>query len=293
MDLQLLKTFLEVAEHGSFAAASERLFVTQSAVSLRVQRLEDQLGRPLFLRSKEGVSLTPAGREFRGFAVTILRHWDEARQRVGAAEEQTANLAIGAQYSLWPRLGFRWLDRLREMRPDLALRGEMGGAPMLGHALMSGALQVVLAYSSIARPGLRAEPLIEDQLVLVAPWPDMTAADVADRYALVDWGPEFLRQHADALPALHGSRLVLGLGTLSARFIRNRAWAAYLPARHIRADVEAGRLFAVADAPVFAHPAWAIWREDLSGDLLDVARMTLAEVAALADEDTVELLDQI
>ena len=84
MDQQLLKTFLEVAATGSFGAAAGRLFVTQSAVSLRVQRLEDQLGRPLFERTKGGVSLTPAGREFRGFATTILRNWEHAAAGVGA-----------------------------------------------------------------------------------------------------------------------------------------------------------------------------------------------------------------
>lgn len=55
MDFALLKTFMQVAETGSFIAASERLFVTQSAVSLRIQRLEDQLGHRLFVRSKTGL----------------------------------------------------------------------------------------------------------------------------------------------------------------------------------------------------------------------------------------------
>ena len=61
MDITLIRTFLEVAATGSFVNASERLFVTQSAVSLRVQRLEDSLGKPLFVRSKAGAELTAAG----------------------------------------------------------------------------------------------------------------------------------------------------------------------------------------------------------------------------------------
>jgi len=52
MDITLIKTFIEVANSGSFVAGSERLFVTQSAVSLRVQRLEGSLGHALFSRSK-------------------------------------------------------------------------------------------------------------------------------------------------------------------------------------------------------------------------------------------------
>jgi DNA-binding transcriptional LysR family regulator len=52
MDITLIKTFLEVANSGSFVAASERMFVTRSAVSLRVQRLEGSLRHALFTRSK-------------------------------------------------------------------------------------------------------------------------------------------------------------------------------------------------------------------------------------------------
>ncbi|MFE3835545.1 LysR family transcriptional regulator [Pseudogemmobacter sonorensis] len=292
MDLQLIKTFLEVADSGSFAAASERLFVTQSAVSLRVQRLEDQLGRPLFNRSNDGVALTLAGREFRGFAVTIMRNWEQARQRVSQAETGAEALSIGAQPSLWPRLGFRWLDALALERPGIGLRAEMGRPETLTQLIVSGSVQVALSYAAVARAGLRTEPLMEDQLVLVAPWAGCAVADLAGRYALVDWGPEFLRFHEAMLPQLE-TRLVLALGSLSARFIHNRPYAAYLPARYAKRYVEAGRLHLVADAPVFAHPAWVIWRDDMSEDLRDVARKTLHLVVARAEEDTADLLDML
>ena len=293
MDLQLIKTFLEVADSGSFAAASERLFVTQSAVSLRVQRLEEQLGRPLFLRGKDGVALTPAGREFRGFAVTILRNWEQARQRLNDADARPHSLAIGAQPSLWPRLGFNWIDRLTEALPGVAIRADMARPEGLSQMIVSGAVQVVLSYAAVARSGLRAEPLMEEQLVMVASWEGAEVADLAGRYALVDWGPDFQRFHEAALPHLHDSRLVLALGSLSARFIRSRPYAAYVPARYAKRDVEQGALHLVTGAPVFAHPAWVIWREDMSGELRDVAQRTLAEVVTRAEEDTADLLDML
>ena len=293
MELQLIRSFLEVADSGSFAAASERLLVTQSAVSLRIQRLEDQLGRPLFLRNKDGVALTPAGREFRGFAITILRNWELARQRVSASDESQAALCIGAQPSLWPRLGFRWLDCLREAVPGITLRAEMARAETLVQLITSGAVQVGLTYAPVARTGLRTEPLMEEQLVMVAPWEGVSTADLAGRYALVDWGPDFLRFHVATLPALHDSRLILALGSLSARYILSRPYAAYLPARYAKRYVDDGRLHLVSDAPVFAHPSWSVWREDLSGELLNVAQKTLAEVVARAEEDTADLLEML
>ena len=292
MDLQLIKTFLDVAATGSFAAASERLFVTQSAVALRVQRLEDQLGRPLFMRSKGGATLTPAGREFRSYAVLILRNWDQARQRVSALEAAPAQLSIGAESSLWPRFGFRWLDLLQTQRPELTLRAEMAQPDALAQMILSGAVQVVLSYTPVFRPELRAERLMEDQLVMVSPWPDATVDSVAGHYVQVDWGPDFQRFHEEALPHLGDTRLVLGMGTLSAWYVRNRPYAAYLPARFAHSYLASETVHLVQGAPTFAYVSWAIWREDMEIDLRAVAETTLAEAVAQAEGDTAEVLDR-
>lgn len=293
MDLQLIKTFLEVASTGSFGSAAGRLFVTQSAVSLRVQRLEDQLGRPLFERTKGGVILTAAGREFRGFATMILRNWEQARQRGSALDTVPSSLAIGAQPSLWPRFGFRWLDRLRLQMPDLSIRAEMGRPDALAQMILSGAVQVVLSYEALNRPGLHSERLMEDQLVLVAPWPDVGVADLQGRYVLVDWGPDFLRFHEEALPALTDARLVLAMGSLGAWFARNRGLASYMPARFARRHMDEGSLHLVKDAPSYAYPAWVIWREDSEAELRDVASRTLREAVAEAEAEIVDLLLQL
>ena len=144
MDLALIKTFLEVSETGSFVAASERLFVTQSAVSLRVQRLEEMLGQPLFQRSKTGAEITPSGREFVAYAQSMLRTWEQARQHVAVPDGFSQNLNIGAQGSLWPRLGSRFVDALRNAMPDLGLRAEMGTAESLNRAMVEGVMQIML-----------------------------------------------------------------------------------------------------------------------------------------------------
>lgn len=293
MDLQLIKTFLEVAATGSFGAAAGRLYVTQSAVSLRVHRLEDHLGRPLFERTRAGVVLTPAGREFRGFATLILRNWEQARQRVSALDAAPAVLAVGAQSSLWPRFGFLWLDRLREELPGVAIRAETARPEALAEMILSGAAQAILSYEAVVRPGLLSEPLMEDQLVLVSPWEEATPDSLAGRYALVDWGPDFQRAHDEALPMLADSKLVLGLGTMAVWYLRDRPLAAYLPARHVRKAIAEGTLFLVRDAPRFALPSWVTWREDMDPGLRAVAARTLRAAVESAEAATAEVLDQI
>jgi DNA-binding transcriptional LysR family regulator len=61
MELSQLRTFRAVAETLSFTRASQKLNLTQSAVSHQIKALEVELGEPLFIRSKRGVSLSDAG----------------------------------------------------------------------------------------------------------------------------------------------------------------------------------------------------------------------------------------
>lgn len=295
MDIALIRTFLEVAATGSFVNAADRLYVTQSAVSLRVQRLEDSLGRQLFTRSKAGAELTSAGKEFERYALSLIKIWEEARQQVAIPEGFTDSLAIGAQYSLWPRLGFRWIDQLRQTRPDLNIRAELGMPDRLTRFLIEGVVQAGLLYTPQLRPGLAVEKVMEEELVLVAPWEDPTM-DLQGRYAFVDWGPEFVQAHALHLPDLTNPGLTLSLGALGAEFIRRRDFAAYLPARYVKRLIDAGELHLVPDAPTFPYPVWAVWREDLPPAIRSTAAETLHRVAQslnVEQDSVIDVLEEI
>jgi DNA-binding transcriptional LysR family regulator len=293
MDLTLTRTFIAVANTGSFAAASDRLFVTQSAVSLRVARLEDQLGRPLFTRSKAGAEMTPAGREFEPFAQLLIRNWEQARQHVAIPEGFTRSLTIGAQTALWPRLGFRWIDALRMAFPDLSIRGELGMPANLTHSMTEGVMQIALSYQPTLRQGLRVEKVTDEELVLVASWPDATLADLPGHYAYVDWSPEFQTFHHLHLPHLTNPGLTLDMGVLAALYIVNRRCAAYLPARYAKRFLDDGTLHLVHDAPVYGYPIWSVWRDDLDDDIADVAHKTLKILIDQFDTDVAGVIYKI
>lgn len=292
MDITLVKTFLEVAATGSFVAASDRLYVTQSAVSLRIQRLEDSLGHSLFSRSKAGAILTSEGQQFEKYALSLIKIWEEARQQIAIPEGYSQALTIGAQYSLWPRLGFRWIDSLQKSMPDLSLRAEVGMPDRLTRFLIEGVVQVGLFYMPQIRPGLTVEPVLDDELVLVASW-ESSAKEIAQHYVFVDWGPEFTHAHAIALPHLTNAGLTLVLGALGAEYIVNRKAAAYMPARAVKHHLESGRLHIVHDAPRFEYPIWAVWRDDIDTDLAATARQCLSQVAQKAEAEQAILLKDI
>ena len=289
MDITLIKTFLEVSATGSFVSASDRLFVTQSAVSLRIQRLEDSLGRPLFTRSKAGAELTPAGREFHAYALSMIKLWEEARQQIAIPDGFTQSLVIGAQYSLWPRLGFRWMDALQQDIPHLSLRAELGMPDRLTRFLVEGVVQVALMYTPQFRPGLEVMELLDDELVMVASYPDPVLEEIADHYVAVDWGPEFMQAHALALPNLINTGLTLSLGAMAAQYILQRKAVAYVPARSVVPSIDSGALHLVPDAPRFPYPVWAVWRQDVPADLRAGAEAALMRTVTAAEEaqDTV------
>lgn len=304
MDIALIRTFLEVAATGSFVNASERLFVTQSAVSLRVQRLEDSLGKQLFVRSKAGAELTAAGREFERYALSLIKIWEEARQQIGVPEGYTKSLTVGAQYSLWPRLGFRWIDRMQNVMPTLNIRAELGVPDRVTRFLVEGIVQVGLMYNPQLRPGLTAQKVLDEELVLAASWP-AGLNEIAEHYVFVDWGPEFVHAHTLELANLTNPGLTLSLGAMAAEYVVMRRAAAYLPARYIKRYLDAGRLHLVPDAPRFPFPIWSVWRDDLDQDIRTTAEAALvaiqsqidteqsaviAELAEISVGETVELL---
>jgi DNA-binding transcriptional LysR family regulator len=89
MDIAVARTFLEILKTGSFVAAAANLNITQTAVSARIRVLEDQLGRPLFVRSKAGAQLTPAGQQFHRFATTLVQVWESAERAVASPSAAT------------------------------------------------------------------------------------------------------------------------------------------------------------------------------------------------------------
>ena len=79
MESRLLEVFVQVAELGSFSKAAQLLYITPSAVIQQVNRLEDELGVKLLLRSKKGVKLTPAGEYLLRESRSLLKHLREMK----------------------------------------------------------------------------------------------------------------------------------------------------------------------------------------------------------------------
>lgn len=285
MNIDLARTFLEIAETGNFNKAAERLNVTQSTVSMRIRALEEELGRPLFVRSKAGTELTTAGAQFRRYASTLVRIWEQARQELALPPGFRSVLTVGGQFSLWDRMLLRWIPWMRAAMPDIALRVEVGLSEGLMRLLSEGLIDIGVMYSPQSRPGLTTEKLLEERLVLVSTTPRIMG-QWDDSYVFVDWGPEYRAAHSQAFPDLSTPAISVSLGALGLQHILANGGFGYFPMRVVRPFLNDGRLYAVAEAPEFRRPAHMVYpAADEQSDWLRTAVRGLRYVASLETED--------
>jgi len=280
MDVTQAKTFLAIVEGGNFLAASKRINVTQSTVSARIKALEEQLGKQLFIRTKAGCDLTPAGRQFYRYARSMARIWEEAKHQVAVPEGYADTLIVGGQYSLWNRLLLRWVPAFQEIAPNVALRCEVGMPRRLIREMAEGVMDIAVIYRPEHRPGLIIEELLEDRLILVTTDP---TTPVEDNYIFVDWGEAFRDQHARAFPDLHNPGLTLDLGALGVHICVNQGGAGYFPERVVQPHIDGGILHKVENTPVFPYPAYLVHQEEFSTRrIMDQALSSLRDVARQA-----------
>jgi DNA-binding transcriptional LysR family regulator len=129
-DTGLLRSFVAVAESGGFTNAAKLLNSTQSTVSAQIQRLEEEAGRLLFVRSTRSVQLTSAGETLLGYARTILRLNEDARLRLSGVRH-AGRVRVGANEDLTDSWLPKVLHRFGRQYPDVEVELEIGIGPRL------------------------------------------------------------------------------------------------------------------------------------------------------------------
>lgn len=165
LDLDLLRGFVTVAERGGFTAAGTALGLTQSAISLKVKRLEEILGTRVLDRGGRGVALTREGETLLAYARRMLALNDEAVRRMIAPPVE-GRLRLGVADHFIPRNLAPVLARFAQTYPQVRLEVEVGRSHELRAAMAEGALDLVLGKR---RDGeTEGRPIFTDTIVWVA-----------------------------------------------------------------------------------------------------------------------------
>lgn len=260
MDIEFARTFLAVAAAGNFVGAAERLHITQSTVSARIQTLETRMGARLFRRGRGGAELTAAGQRFLRHAKTMVKALEQARHDVSLPSGFSGGLTLSGRSALWEDFLPRWADQMRDAIPDVSLRLELGFEEGIMQGLVQGIVDIGVMYTPESRPGLAVEHLFDEPLVLVSsnpghPWPD-------PNYIHVDWGPEFHAQFGARFPDVETPARIVNIGWIGLQLLESRGGSAYLPQRTVCDAIDQGRLWRVHESPLITLPVYMVFPMD-------------------------------
>jgi LysR family nitrogen assimilation transcriptional regulator len=168
MDARALRYFQAVVEFGSYSRASEFLRISQPAISRQVDRLERELGKPLFVRNSLGATPTDAGRLLFERSQPILRQLEDAKAEIksvagGASGTMVIAVPPGVGHFLLPSL----IARYRRSFPNTSLKIMSGYSGFIHEALVRGRADIACLHAPQPQKGFRVSPLLDEEAFVV------------------------------------------------------------------------------------------------------------------------------
>ena len=175
MEDHKLRVFCAVAETKSFSKASELIHLTQPAVSLQIQAMEELYETRLFDRSGNSINLTPAGEILYKRAKEILALYAEAQQNIseitGAIK---GSLSIGASSTIGNYLLPHIIAAFKKKVPQVNISLVVSNTKTITERLNAGEIDIALVEGDVSKQRFSVETLISDELVVIMspahPW---------------------------------------------------------------------------------------------------------------------------
>lgn len=170
MEIKQLTALVTVAEVGSVTKAARLLRLVQPAVTRQIRLLEEEVGVPLFERTRHGMVPTDAGRQLVERARRALAELDRARAEIHPEPGEVSGIvSVGVLESVMDLLATRLVAAVRERHPGIRLRLVTAYSGHLQQWLDDGEVDLSLLYNLTETPSLSVVPLLEERLWAVAP----------------------------------------------------------------------------------------------------------------------------
>jgi LysR family hydrogen peroxide-inducible transcriptional activator len=210
--LNELRYIVAVAQERSFGRAAAKCFVSQPALSVAIQKLEDELRAPLFERGKSEVSVTPVGERVVEQAQRVLEEVARIRELAQAGRNQLVGpLRLGVIHTVGPYLLPDLIPALLERAPQMPLEIEENVTESLEVALKTGRIDAAIVALPFAPPGVTTQFLYEEPFQVVVPlghkWAKRRSVQpgelAGEHMILLNVGHCFRDQVLDACPELN------------------------------------------------------------------------------------------
>jgi LysR family transcriptional regulator, hydrogen peroxide-inducible genes activator len=229
MTFNELRYIVAVAQERNFRRAAEKSFISQPALSLAIQKLEQELDIKIFERGKNEVTVTPVGAVIVEQAQRALEEVGRIRELARQGKDQLAStLRLGIIYSVGPYLLPDLVPVLKKLAPGMTLEIEENITANLETLLRNGKLDVIIIALPFGDAGILTRPLYDEPFEVVVDnqhrWAKRRSIRsqelAAEKVLLLDSGHCFSNQVAEACPDLDRKGADIQQGT-SFETIRN------------------------------------------------------------------------
>ncbi|MBI3480007.1 MAG: hydrogen peroxide-inducible genes activator [Nitrosomonadales bacterium] len=291
MTLNELRYIVAVAQELNFRRAAEKSYISQPALSLAIQKLEEELGVQIFERGKAEISITPLGAQIVEQAQRVLEEAEHLRKIAKQGSDQlSGTLRVGIIYSVGPYLLPDLIPALKKLAPEIPLEVEENITANLNTLLRNGKLDVIIIALPFGDAGILTQPLYDEPFEVVVGnehhWANRRSIKpqelATERVLLLDAGHCFSNQVAEACPELNRKSTEIQQGT-SLETIRNMVASGLgitvLPASANSARYRSKLLKVIP----FTHPAPSrrialAWRKSFArGQVIEVLTQAIAQ----------------
>ncbi len=151
MDIKHLSALIAIADAGSITRAAEQIYIAQPALSNRLSALESELGVKLFVRSRQGVTLTDAGQRLYSHAKNIVKSANEALDEIKQeVSRPVGTIVLGFQKSLARFLGLGLFRKIHEQYPNIEIEFLSGDSKDLYNQLSHSGIDMAILHKDIS-----------------------------------------------------------------------------------------------------------------------------------------------
>ena len=263
MDIELIKTFLEVNDCRHFGKAAENLYLTQAAISTRIRLLERYFGVTLFQRSRNNIQLTLAGERLVPHAENILNTLRMAKQELALASEQVAQISIAGTPNTWDVYIHDAISKIYIDQPHISLVAEILSREQLTRQLLERTLDVAILFDPPKVEELKIESLHMFKLIPVTTFQSqiISPAEVK-RYIMIDWGTSFIHWHAKEVKGISTPAIRTSTARIALDLMLQCGGSAYLPDILAKPFIEQGTFFEINNLPIFERELFSAFHKE-------------------------------
>jgi len=263
MDIEFLRTFLEVTRVKHFGKAADNLYLTQSAVSARIRLLEEFIGEPVFIRQRNNLQLTPIGKKLFYYAENIVLLWKRAKQEIAFADDDKNVISVGCTAGLWEIYLNKWLSLLVTSDLPISLDTRILSKDSLIRNIQDFTLDLGFTFEATTEENLIIEKVGSINILLVTSHHEYsTDKMLSEDFYYVDWGTSITTELANYWGEKLKPKLTCDQSSIALSLIIEHGGTSYLPEPTISKLVNDKKLFVVKDAPILERKLYAVFCSD-------------------------------